>query len=476
MAADPLALTTEAYVARALEILRERCPEEGDEALELGIPQWKPDSGENVIARFGTAGIFRLFPDIWDPVRVCAVRELGEMADGLTEYRDLVAALEADPIIGPRLGNEVVGGAGLGGGSWQVLSLARELVDGVIKVSGGLDADSTVIHAAVDRAVRYLRRQREEVTTLAPLADFSSEAQTISLSTDLTINELSSEEICAALTLGGWTVSFAEPNPIFGRGGLMTMVPPTFAIRVSHTVPVRVGGGTNDEVEASVQARSEAGQRVEEVLFRLRAFKRGRVGVRSIFVLIPGLFYGPPVAIVGGRSGYTGQGRSAPYELSAEEGADFQAFFAGFVAPRSNRILDTAYRRFGDAADRSRSEDEIVDLVIAAESLFLDRGSTGELRYRLSVRAASFLGETAERRRQILAFMQKAYDARSGVVHNGRLDEARLRNLKGETATAAAFTDELEDLVRSALKKAARLIESGEPFPPPNWDELLFPV
>jgi hypothetical protein len=75
--ADPVRVAAEAYIIRCLQRLRERCPAEGDTETELGFPRWI--EGEGVISQVGQFRSFRLMPDIWEPGRVCAVRELALM-------------------------------------------------------------------------------------------------------------------------------------------------------------------------------------------------------------------------------------------------------------------------------------------------------------------------------------------------------------------------------------------------------------
>jgi hypothetical protein len=113
--------------------------------------------------------------------------------------------------------------------------------------------------------------------------------------------------------------------------------------------------------------------------------------------------------------------------------------------------------------------------VIAAESLFLKESGQGEPGFRLSTRAASFVDGGSEERRRVLNFLRKAHEARSGIVHNGLLNEAKLLNLNGKRASAAEFTDELENLMRLALKKAILFVSAGKSFPL-VWDKLLFPL
>ena len=70
-------------------------------------------------------------------------------------------------------------------------------------------------------------------------------------------------------------------------------------------------------------------------------------------------------------------------------------------------------------------------------------------------------------------FTRRAYRVRSGIVHSGDLSEGEMRRLNGEPATSEQFADDLEAVVRHALKKATRLVANRERFPP-DWDDLMF--
>lgn len=114
--------------------------------------------------------------------------------------------------------------------------------------------------------------------------------------------------------------------------------------------------------------------------------------------------------------------------------------------------------------------------MIAAESLFLsemDERYRGELRFRLSTRAASLLGKTLEERLRPFKFMRRAYDARSVIVHGSHPSKDELRGLDGESVTVSDFADALEGVVRATLHVAIDFLASGKRFPPP-WEELMF--
>ena len=392
-------------------------------------------------------------------------------ADGLAEYRELVDALEDDAIIGPRLGNDTVGGAGMGGGACQRETITEALVVKLIEESGGLDPSPEVVEDTVDAWLAHLRRESETMIVFAPLADLVVVGSPVQVKDGVVIDELTSDEIAAALMLGAETVTEFGYTPGGLAGPPTVDVAPTFAVRTSYTAPVVRGGGTPDQVNATVAAQQEAIRVVEEVLLSLRLLKPGRVRLRAIVTIKSqpdGLWPSSRHPPEPGR-----RMRGDPYLLTADDSVDLAALYRQLTSSRSSKkVIDAAARRFADAAGRSRADDEIVDLVIAAESLFLGKGVSGA--YPFAARAASFIDGTNRQRRQVFAFMRDAYRARNGVVHNGRLDEAKLRGSDGRVASASEFTDELEGFVRQALMKAVTLVASGSRWPP-DWDELLFP-
>jgi len=67
-------------------------------------------------------------------------------------------------------------------------------------------------------------------------------------------------------------------------------------------------------------------------------------------------------------------------------------------------------RRFSRALEPSEAQDALLDLVIAAEALYLE-GAPGELKYRLAQRMALYLENSFERRRHVLVVAASMYDA-----------------------------------------------------------------
>lgn len=111
---------------------------------------------------------------------------------------------------------------------------------------------------------------------------------------------------------------------------------------------------------------------------------------------------------------------------------------------------------------RSKKENNPVDAFInlgtALESLYLESGSTGELTFRLALRAAWLLRNDAQERISLKREFVEIYRLRSKAVHNGILKE---------TEATPEFRARAQDL---CLESIIKIIESGE-FP--DWDKLV---
>jgi hypothetical protein len=132
--------------------------------------------------------------------------------------------------------------------------------------------------------------------------------------------------------------------------------------------------------------------------------------------------------------------------------------------------------RFNLAFDRGLLADRIVDLVIAAEALFLgdlDENYRGELRFRFALRAAKFIEHMSYSEHDVFRVMRQAYDARSAIVHGGSPKGTRLPG--NQSADLPTFIDAIEDLVRLGLRKALSMKENGDKIRQAEyWDTLVF--
>lgn len=135
-----------------------------------------------------------------------------------------------------------------------------------------------------------------------------------------------------------------------------------------------------------------------------------------------------------------------------------------------HRQIRIAISRLRFATERQMEEDKTIDLLIAAEALFLsDTGQDkGELGNRIAIRTGKLIGKTNIEQREIYNNMKQIYGFRSAIVHGAR------------PRVPKAFTShvQLNGLVESYMRAAIRKIVSIHPtemvFESQFWDDLMF--
>jgi hypothetical protein len=139
--------------------------------------------------------------------------------------------------------------------------------------------------------------------------------------------------------------------------------------------------------------------------------------------------------------------------------------------------LALALRRLSYQAQRERPDDELLDIMIAAEALyFTERGKEqdrGELRYRLALRAAIWADEQklGMTKLEVLKLMKVAYDARSAVAHGGSPDPKEMK-IKGERVELPELVKVTRTVVAQGCRKALATAASRTGWPP-DWDARI---
>jgi hypothetical protein len=141
-------------------------------------------------------------------------------------------------------------------------------------------------------------------------------------------------------------------------------------------------------------------------------------------------------------------------------------------SPVVRDALDVAIRRFSDSCVRHRNEDKVIDLMIAAEALFLRGANEGEKSFRLALRAGQFLAEGSAAR-EVFDRMRLAYHYRSVLVHGGKpLSDRKLKKLD-----LMKFAGEVGDDIQAAIFKALNLLDTpeiGGSLGDEYWNRYLF--
>lgn len=124
------------------------------------------------------------------------------------------------------------------------------------------------------------------------------------------------------------------------------------------------------------------------------------------------------------------------------------------LKPPLRRTIYTAGNYYEGHHKRTTPEDQLIDLVIALESLF-SPSDKDELRFRISLNAALLIGKDPEDRNAIMDFVTKVYDHRSGLVHEGKSPFQSGKLTKAKLAR-------LGDLVREAILRLVVLYLRGQ--------------
>lgn len=241
-----------------------------------------------------------------------------------------------------------------------------------------------------------------------------------------------------------------------------------YAIKTSYKLPKTIGGQPKliDEDDKFLNNKIE-----QSIIDAFRIFKKGKLYPittmkrgKGIFAMGTSYSFEKPV----------GHFMENKYMLSSDEAKEFSSFWkekSGANLPEKN-FISVAIRRFSQANERDNDEDKIIDLMISAEALFLSSSGSfsGELKYRLSHRAAMYIENEVKRQKYVFNFMQKAYDVRSSIVHGSdptlpkKADDTQYESLKD-------FCDDIEQYLRISIKK---VISSDQVSKSIDWNSIIF--
>jgi len=143
-----------------------------------------------------------------------------------------------------------------------------------------------------------------------------------------------------------------------------------------------------------------------------------------------------------------------------------------------NKGLALALRRLSYQAQRERPDDELLDIMIAAEALYLtelgNEPYRGELSYRLSLRAAIWAHASQHNltKREVLKLMQSAYAARSAIAHGGS-PAPNIMKIRGERVELPVLVEATRTVVTEACRKALAAAAASDIGWPPDWDAFI---
>lgn len=434
------------FVKAVFAVLAERAPTYSD--TTDGFGRWTSRTDTD----------FVLEPRSVTADEACLERELIFDFPGVAERVAFRAAVAADTRLAPLLDKVV--GSPLSASRVDVDGLERGLLWSVFRAAGSLRYAAKAFEVGYDDWLAAALAREVRLTVLVPLSAITVVGE-IDLGDGITIGQLSDEEVESLL--GARLV----PD-VFGFGNFVNVLSRA-ALRTELAMERTVRTGTDEDGLRAMEHQTRASDTLLEVIEALRVYKKGRVGHTGVAMRSrDGHLWTVPVS-----SGAARAPGPAMIIDAASEGKDIVRFWKHFRTARCTRAIDAAVRRFSYAGDRTRRDDQIVDLVAALEALLLSEiDNRTELKFRTSLRGALFIEGVGLTRRDVQKQLRRAYNVRSSVAHGDDARKGDLKSATDEQLTLDQFVAETEDLVRVAVRRAIDCVGSGAPWPP-DWDALV---
>jgi len=174
-----------------------------------------------------------------------------------------------------------------------------------------------------------------------------------------------------------------------------------------------------------------AKQKIDKIIDFLRIFKQGDVRVGGLYYFGKSEKWNPENKIT--RINYEPIGiySTRKYYIKSNEKNIFLKFFltASKCYPKIENLdyFDRSIKRFSNAIERDNTVEKILDFVISLESLLVSGG--GDSTLKLSQRAAILDSKNDNEIVENFEFMRMCYNFRSGIVHESKERDFRIKNI-----------------------------------------------
>ena len=381
------------------------------------------------------------------------------------EFLDFINVVSADEIISLQLDTLV--GTCLGSHRLEAANIALRPVYEFLTDQGIVEFNISSFNSVYSKIESALYSDEIDFENITPLCGFTMDDSEISLTENISIVKLSEKEILEFFGLG-IKLGSSMGDDAFVHGVHQ------YAIKTSYKLPKIIG-----ERDASIRDIEQneffSNKNEQAVIDALRIYKEGKLypitttrrGKSILSIGVSFSFEAPVKHFMKNK-----------YSLLKNEIDEFKSFWSEkskAKLPEKN-FLSVGIRRFSQSNERDNIEDKIIDLMISAEAIFLSSGGSfqGELKYRLSHRAAMFIETDVELQKYVFDFMQKAYDVRSSIVHGSN---PKLPNkMDGSAYTLEEFCGDIERYLRVSIKKAiSKAAAAKDKSNAIDWKSIIFP-
>jgi hypothetical protein len=326
---------------------------------------------------------------------------------------------------------------------------------------------------------RFLAAKEFNFSCIWPIPSLAGTGLPVTFEQDIDLDAMSDREFAFSLNTG-------ISRPVFyGIGVLPSHQAQRTCLRYRYKVPKLVG-----EAFSGTSGPSAEFVELEDSLQQIRiSFEESAALALPTSILTAGRFnilsdgYWNPMSEGVSYQEFTlpRNSRFGAVDISGEQFEVLEAIWNMLRKPgllQAQKGVALAVRRLSYQAQRERAEDELLDIMIAAEALYLSELGNepyrGELRYRLALRAALLAdpATVALSKREVFDVLKSAYDARSAVAHGGTPNPRTLK-VRGSHVRLADLVTTTRSIVAAGCQTAITRAAAEDGWPP-DWDALTF--
>jgi hypothetical protein len=402
---------------------------------------------------------------IQEPLWAIILHRLEKEISTTEEYSNFKNVVESDETISPQLDTLV--GSDFEASRLETRNIANWAIYEFLTGQGITQFNIRTYNEIYSKIESALYSDEIEYEVLTHLCGFRSAEPEISLDENISIIKLGKAEIIDVLNLG---INLGTSM------GSMDFIHNLHEYAIKTTFKSKKVIGDNAKDINTIQGNPYAnGTYATAIIDALRIYKEGKLY---------------PITTIRRSNSLLSNGISFSFEtpvknfmldkyiLLETESSSFKSFWEKHKQnkPADKGFLSVAIRRFSQSNERDNIEDRIIDLMISAESIFLSSGGSfaGELKYRLSHRAAMYIEDNVDKQRYVFEFMQKAYDVRSSIVHGSK--PKLPKKIDNSEYTLEEFCNDIENYLRLSIKKAIN--ENSYKEAKTNtidWNSVIFP-
>ena len=431
--------------------LVEKAVKEGTQVPYSSQPTWQP------MALDGQGNSF-IQQSIAKPHYLSLIGAMFDLIKPLPIYQQTSEAIRADSVWGSHLDKLV--GSVIGNQAVNLDALLSHISVSLVEKTLKYDMNEDLFAEQVERFERFFQSSTIQFTRVVPLWGVVSTSE-FSLSESISLVPISNEEVSELLDIG-LILNFFNSSYI-GRV-------PRLAIVTKLLINKVVTDGT----------RTDDNERYAEILNPVR---RDETTIIDLLTLLLDVVIKPLGSVTKSNSCMYGTRQYEKNDIVnfwglvdkgiAEEDKEkftkiWQLLNGGGENSRHNLLI--AVRRFSLAMTRSSLDDKLIDLMICAEALFLQDGNS-ELTYKLSHRAALFLGEDQNQQKVIFKFFKDAYAMRSKVVHGTKSYSQMPRDADLLSSTTIKLAEHLHNTILKMLDLALNSVANSKLV---DWEGLMF--